>query len=220
MLTRVLVADDESLTRTRLQAQLKAWDFDVTQCADGDQAWEILQQPDAPRLALLDWMMPGIDGIDLCRQVRALDHGQLMYLILLTGRDSKEDVVSGLESGANDYVTKPWVADELKARLQVGMRVLDLQDRLVEAERDRVALQTAGAAAHEISQPLFVIMGNVEMAMEEVDATSGLWKSLQMVRDAGNRIDGIVRQMKTMRQAVTKPYVNGVEIIDFEESSE
>ncbi len=216
----ILIADDEALTRTRLEAQLKAWGFDVTVCTDGQQAWNILSSPDSPRLALLDWMMPGTDGTDLCVALRELKHGPLMYLILLTGRDSKQDIVTGLDSGANDYVTKPWNAEELKARLQVGVRVLDLQERLVEAERDRVALQTAGAAAHEISQPLLVLLGNLEMLMEDIGEDADLQESLRLSYDAGTRINQIVQQMKTMRQAVTKPYVEGIEIIDFEESSQ
>ncbi len=217
---KVLIADDDSSFLVTMEKQLSRWEYEVTAVSNGLEAWDVMTGDDPPRLILLDWMMPGISGTDLCQKVRDLDHGQLMYLILLTGRDSKEDVVTGLESGANDYVTKPWVADELKARLQAGMRILRLQDRLVEAERDRVALQTAGAAAHEISQPLFVMLGNVEMAMEEMDENSDLWKSMQTVRDAGVRINKIVRQMQTMRQPVTKAYVDGVEIIDFEESSE
>ena len=118
---KILIAEDEALMRTRVEAQLKAWDFDVVSCADCQQAWDILSSEDSPRLALLDWMMPGADSVDLCRAIRELNHGPLMYLILLTGRDSKQDVVEGLESGANDYLTKPWNAGELKARLQVGV---------------------------------------------------------------------------------------------------
>ena len=219
-MTRILIAEDEALTRTRLEAQLKAWGFEVVSCSDGQQAWNIMSAPDGPRMALLDWMMPETNGTDLCAALRELAHGSLLYLILLTGRDSKQDIVTGLEAGANDYVTKPWNADERRARLRVGARVLELQDRLVDAERDRVALQTAGAAAHEISQPLLVLLGNIEMLMEDLGEDAGSLELLQMTYDAGARINKIVQQMKTMRQAVTKPYIDGVEIIDFEGSSE
>ena len=182
--------------RTRLEAQLKAWDFDVVSYADGQQAWYILSSEDSPRLALLDWMMPGADGVDLCRAIRELNHGPLMYL------------------------TKPWNAGELKARLQVGVRVLALQEQLMEAERDRAALQTAGAAAHEISQPLLVMLGKIEMLIEDLGDDPDALELLQMSYSAGTRINEIVQQMKSMRQAVTKPYLEGIEIIDFEESSE
>lgn len=94
---KILIAEDEALMRTRVEAQLKAWDFDVVSCADCQQAWDILSSEDSPRLALLDWMMPGADSVDLCRAIRELNHGPLMYL------------------------TKPWNAGELKARLQVGV---------------------------------------------------------------------------------------------------
>ncbi|MEE3040031.1 MAG: response regulator [Candidatus Latescibacterota bacterium] len=191
-----MIAEDEALMRTRLEAQLKAWDFDVVSYADGQQAWYILSSEDSPRLALLDWMMPGADGVDLCRAIRELNHGPLMYL------------------------TKPWNAGELKARLQVGVRVLALQEQLMEAERDRAALQTAGAAAHEISQPLLVMLGNIEMLIEDLGDDPDALELLQMSYSAGTRINEIVQQMKSMRQAVTKPYLEGIEIIDFEESSE
>jgi len=191
-----LIAEDEALMRTRLEAQLKAWDFDVVSYADGQQAWYILSSEDSPRLALLDWMMPGADGVDLCRAIRELNHGPLMYL------------------------TKPWNAGELKARLQVGVRVLALQEQLMEAERDRAALQTAGAAAHEISQPLLVMLGKIEMLIEDLGDDPDALELLQMSYSAGTRINETVQQMKSMRQAVTKPYLEGIEIIDFEESSE
>jgi DNA-binding response OmpR family regulator len=200
----ILVAEDEALVRVRLLAQLKAW--------------EILQTPQSPKLALIDWMMPGADGPELCRRVRRLEHGSQMYLILLTGRDSKEDLVAGLESGANDYVTKPFDPAELRARLNVGMRVTELQQRLIEAERHRAVLQTAGAAAHELAQPLQVMLGNLELMVEQMDGEVD--GSLRAVLAAGQRITEIVKQMESTRHVTTKRYTDGVEIIDLKGSSE
>jgi len=140
---RVLVADDDRLITEILSRTLKRWHHEVTVVADGADAWNYLQTAAAssgPTLAILDWMMPKTDGIEICRRVRHELPFANMYLILLTAFESRKDVVAGLEAGADDYVVKPFDAEELGARVQVGIRVLTLQDRLAE----RVAeLQTA-----------------------------------------------------------------------------
>ncbi len=130
---RILIADDESLSRRMLQALLLKWGFDVLTAEDGAAAWEYLKAPDAPRIALLDWMMPGRNGVDVCRALRKLRPEPYTYLLLLTAKDAKESVVEGLESGADDYLTKPFNPQELRARLRVGSRLLELEDRLVQA---------------------------------------------------------------------------------------
>jgi diguanylate cyclase (GGDEF)-like protein len=116
-----------------LQALLMKWGYDVISVEDGDSASEKLQAADAPRLALLDWEMPGQNGVDVCRGLRKLRPDPYTYILLLTAKDAKESVVEGLESGADDYLTKPFNPQELKARIRVGTRVLDLEDKLVQA---------------------------------------------------------------------------------------
>jgi sigma-B regulation protein RsbU (phosphoserine phosphatase) len=133
---RLLVADDEDVTRLRLEALLTRAGHEVVSAGDGNQAWQILQRPDAPRLALLDWMMPGLDGIELCRKVRALPAADPIYLILLTSKGEKEHIVEGLQSGANDYITKPFDRAELQARVQVGCQVVALQLDLARRVRE------------------------------------------------------------------------------------
>jgi phosphoserine phosphatase RsbU/P len=133
---RILLADDEDVARLKLGAILKRSGYEVLTAADGNQAWHILQHPDAPRLALLDWMMPGVDGIELCRKVRALPSHDPIYLILLTSKGAKEDIVAGLKSGANDYITKPFDREELEARVHVGSRVVELQQSLARRVRE------------------------------------------------------------------------------------
>src|SRR5690606_33827618 len=106
------------------------WNHEVVVAEDGAAAWEAMQRNDAPKLMLLDWMMPEVDGIELCRRIKSHPDLAPAYVILLTAKHQKEDIVRGLESGANDYITKPFDRGELKARLQVGQRVLHLQNEL------------------------------------------------------------------------------------------
>ena len=130
---KILIADDDALSRRLLEKTLVRAGYEVMPVADGRQAVESLSRPDAPRLALLDWMMPELDGPGVCREIRKRRDQSYVYMVLLTSRESKEDVVAGLESGADDYLIKPFVADELKARLRTGQRILHLEDSLVEA---------------------------------------------------------------------------------------
>lgn len=133
---RVLIADDDPVSRRALEFTLRQWGYDVLVCADGAEAFEALRQERAPQLAILDWMMPGMEGLEVCRMVRELEGSRVTYLILLTAKGNQEDIVAGLEAGADDYVTKPFRAAELKARLRVGLRMMDLQNNLAERVRD------------------------------------------------------------------------------------
>jgi diguanylate cyclase (GGDEF)-like protein len=130
---RILVADDDTLSRRLLQKTLLRAGYQVTCVFNGRQAVEHFNGPDAARLALLDWIMPELDGPGVCREVRKHRDQSYVYMILLTSKESKEDVVAGLDSGADDYLIKPFNADELRARLRTGERILHLEDRLVEA---------------------------------------------------------------------------------------
>jgi phosphoserine phosphatase RsbU/P len=124
---RILVAEDDAASLRRLEATLARWGFDVSTARDGLEALGILAADDGPALAVLDWMMPGMDGVDVCREVSRLSTHTPPYVILLTARRRPEDVVAGLEAGAADYITKPYDSAELRARIQVGARVVSLQ---------------------------------------------------------------------------------------------
>ena len=130
---RILVADDEVVSRRLLEKTLERAGYQVICVENGRLAADQLSRPDAPRLALLDWVMPELDGPSVCREVRKRRDQGYVYMVLLSTRESKQDIVAGLESGADDYLTKPFDAEELKARLRTGQRILTLEDRLVEA---------------------------------------------------------------------------------------
>ncbi len=129
---KILVAEDQSVSRHIVAANLRKWGYEVIAVEDGTRALEVMQGVAAPNLAILDWSMPGIDGIEICRQIRTGPQTRANYLILLTARKGQADKIHGLESGADDYVTKPFDRGELRARVQVGIRVLELQQALAQ----------------------------------------------------------------------------------------
>jgi CheY-like chemotaxis protein len=131
-LVHALVADDDRVTAEILSRTLKRWEFDVAVVSNGAEAWDHLRAATVPTLAILDWMMPEMDGPEVCRRVRAELPLANMYLMLLTARETRGDLVTGLNAGADDYVTKPFDPEELRARVQVGVRILTLQKNLAE----------------------------------------------------------------------------------------
>jgi two-component system, cell cycle response regulator len=133
---RVLIAEDDPVSRHILRNFLVKWDYDVSVVADGAEALRILEGEDAPRLAVLDWMMPGMEGAQICQRLRERKGHPYVYALLLTGRSEKQDLLRGLELGADDYLTKPFDAHELRARLLVGERILNLQDDLIAAQEE------------------------------------------------------------------------------------
>jgi len=133
---KILVAEDDPVSRRLLEVTLGKWGYEVVTCADGQAAWDVLKAPDAPQLVILDWMMPRLDGLQVCKNVRnpaERPAEPYVYIILLTAKSQKTDMVTGLEAGADDYLTKPFDAQELRMRLRAGRRILDLLDELVRA---------------------------------------------------------------------------------------
>ncbi|AEU36512.1 diguanylate cyclase [Granulicella mallensis] len=130
---KILVADDDPVSRRLMQSMLERGGYEVIVAADGLAASLELCRPDGPRLAVIDWMMPELDGPEVCRRVRSRQDAPYVFILLLTSKQSNEDTVAGLEAGADDYLTKPCNAEELRARLLTGQRILQLEDTLVEA---------------------------------------------------------------------------------------
>lgn len=129
---KILIAEDETVSRRVLRMTLESWGHEVVEACDGAVAWRLLQSAGAPKLAILDLAMPEMDGITVCRQIRQHQNATPVYIILLTAKSSKQDIVVGLEAGADDYVTKPFDRDELHARVEVGIRIIELQHNLAQ----------------------------------------------------------------------------------------
>ena len=208
---KILIADDDMATRRKLEACLLDWNYEVVVASDGEEAWQALQGDDAPRLAILDWMMPGKDGLKICEEVRSAKSEPYVYIILITARDRKEDVVQGLEAGADDYLTKPYDVHELKARLRTGRRILALQEALLSA-RDALRFQatldpltglwnrTAMVAtlkrelarADRQSTSLSVMMVDLD-DFNRINETYGYLAGDSVLRDTAQRIQSVSR---------------------------
>ena len=130
---QALVVDDSAVYRKLIGDQLRSWDFEVTLAKDGAEAQRILDKPNAPKLVLLDWVLPDMDGTDLCKCIRAAESGTYVYVILLTSKEGRQNMLEAMQAVADDYLVKPFDELELKARLLVGKRILDLQEQLISA---------------------------------------------------------------------------------------
>lgn len=127
---KILIAEDDPISRRILEANLRAWGYEVMVVSDGFEAWEIIRQPESPCLVISDWMMPRMDGPTLCREIRELKKEEYVYIIILTAKGEKRDIIEGLEAGADDFLTKPFDQAELKARTRIGERIINLEHRL------------------------------------------------------------------------------------------
>ena len=208
---RILAAEDNPVFQSVLRAMLTKWGYDAILVRNGHEAWEILKSQDAPRLAILDWMMPGMDGVEVCRRVRAELREPYIYLLLLTARTEAQDLVDGMEAGADDYLTKPFNAQELRVRLRAGRRIIDLQEQLmltrealrVQATHDgltgllnRVAvldvLRKELARASRESQPTAALIVDLDH-FKEVNDSYGHLAGDAVLREAAKRMLAAVR---------------------------
>jgi len=195
---RILVAEDDPISRRLLKASLNKWGYEVTAVSDGDEAWTILSGEDSPQMAVLDWMMPGMDGVTICKKIRSeLPPQPARYVILLTAKGRREDVIAGFDAGADDYVTKPFNAQELKARINVGNRIISLQNTLAShieklKELDRLKSEFLATVSHELRTPIAVMREGVSLC---VDGVAGELNEMQheFLSDALDNIDRLSR---------------------------
>jgi len=170
---KILIAEDEAVSRRLLQARLTEWGYDVIVCSEGTQAWEKLQAEDPPQMAILDWMMPGMNGLEICRELRKQSSSSYVYTLLLTSKSQKAEIMEGMEAGADDYLTKPFEADALRAALRTGTRILDLQAKLLDKQK---VLQFE--ATH--------------------DALTGLWNRAQILSVLERELSRAARERKSL----------------------
>jgi two-component system cell cycle response regulator len=211
---KILVADDDSISRTLMQRILQKFGYEVILAENGRRAVEILSQRDGPRLALIDWMMPELDGPGVCREVRELNgEGGYTYIVLLTSKESREDLIEGLEAGADDYVTKPCQPAELRARLRTGCRILSLEERLVQA-RDEMHYKATHddlTAIWNRSSILSLMRSELERSFREKQSTSILLCDVdhfkQVNDDYGHLIgDTVLREVAKRLKSAVRPY--------------
>lgn len=169
--TRVLLAEDEPVTRRLLEAQLTRFGFEVISVSDGLKAWEVLQSPDAPPLVVLDWNMPGLDGPDVCKRIRESTRAGYTYMLLVTARNAKSDVVEGLSAGADDFISKPVDPDELHARLRTGERIVRLEQTLA------LQVKELQAAAEHVKE----LQGMIPICMhcKRIRNQSQIWEKVE-----------------------------------------
>ena len=208
---RILVADDEPISRQVLTSMLEKLGYEVEAVHDGLAAWQRLQQPDAPRLVILDWIMPGLEGIEVCRRVRAWrqDDYSYVYMILLTSRSGMQEVVSAYEAGVDDYMVKPFELQDLRFRLRAGERVLDLQEKLhLLATRDELTglfnrrmmldvLRSEVARARRVGEPFCLGMLDLDH-FKQVNDTYGHLAGDAILREAALRMQDSVRCYDTL----------------------
>jgi len=216
---KILIAEDDPTSRAILQAVLTKWGYSVTSTGDGNEALAEFQQNDAPQLALLDWEMPELDGAALCRKLRALECTSPLYLILLTSRTDSEDMVQGLEAGADDYIAKPYNNIELQARVNVGRRMIMLQNEMRERERFEGVLEMAGAVCHELNQPLQSVSGFSEMLLMDLDSCDSNYGAIKNIKTGIDRIGELTRKIMKITRYQSKPYLKST-IVDLEQSSQ
>ncbi|MFI5295695.1 MAG: diguanylate cyclase [Thermodesulfovibrionales bacterium] len=210
---RILIAEDDAVSRRLLEAKLTKWGYDVVITCNGEEAWNTLRAKDAPSMAVLDWMMPEIDGVEVCRRVRKESREPYTYIILLTTLQREEDIVIGMEAGADDYITKPFRSNELKVRLRAGRRILELQDELIEAREvlraKAIHDPLTGLCNHE---EILQILGiEMERAAREGTCVGVLMADLDHFKTVNDTYghqagDAVLRLTAKRMTAVMRPY--------------
>ncbi len=168
---KILVAEDEYTTRMMVQVCLENWGYSVASVADGKAAWQILSGEKPPKIAILDWEMPEINGMELCRKIKSMERNTPIHVIMLTARDSKTDITQGFDAGAGDYITKPFNDDELRARIRVAERIVTIQSSLDSSLQE---LKEALNLVEALEEPVVICE-----KCRKIEGHDGFWKDPQ-----------------------------------------
>lgn len=210
---QVLIADDDRTSRRILEVVLTRFGYTVQAVSDGTAAWEALQKPDAPQLAILDWMMPGMEGVDICRRLRQNKDpdNAYFYVILLTAKGSKENIIQGMDAGADDYIVKPFDHNEMRVRIRAGQRIVELHKELLEVKKELFEQSRTDALTGVLNRRALLsliegehsrsIRGNTpfSLAMLDIDHfksvndTHGHAVGDAVLKEVVNRINGQIR---------------------------
>ena len=210
-MSKVLVADDHIVTRKMLQSILEKNGYQVVVAEDGLRAWEILKTETGLHLAVLDWMMPGLNGIDICFKLQEERKNSLMYVLLLTAKEGTDNLIAALQAGANDYVTKPFEKEELLARLRVGERIINLQQQLTQAQKLESIGQLASGIAHEINTPIQYIGDNINFLQDSLKDIFRLLREYEQVQTqaAAGKVDSdLLTRVADTLQECDMDYLN------------
>jgi len=227
---KILVVDDDPDARAVVSSSISMLDFVVSEAESGEEALRICQES-LPDLVVLDLMMPGMDGNEVCKELRAMEGGELIPIIMLTALDNIKDKVHSLEGGADDYVTKPFNYQELMARIKSLIRVRELnlslqaknvelermQEQLIEQERQLLVGQLAGTAAHQLGQPISAIMLNCHLLEREDKDDEKYQRALDAIKKDIHRMADLVEKLKSADPSKTESYFEGTDILDIED---
>ncbi len=223
---RVLFADDDIIARTLMAAVLADLAHDATIVDNGQAAWEAFQEGPAP-LVVLDINMPGLDGLEVCRRIRAHEAGRETFVVIVTARDGREDLVEVLEAGADDYVTKPASPENLRARLEIAERriALEVQRRAAEAESARSRWlagigETTIALEHEINNPLSALLGHAELLVMEGGLSTEQLEQVGIIQEQAARIAQVVRRLARLKNPQSVEYLAGSLMLDLSPRTE
>jgi len=214
---KILVAEDDKVTQMMLVKQLKSWGYDVHTVTDGQEAIDHLtSSDDPPQLLLMDWLMPGLSGVDACKEIRSTESMPFTYIVLLSGKDQKDDIVHGLNSGADDYLSKPYHPEELLSRLRAGERIINLQTNLQDANKELLHMATTDVLTNQLNRlavekkyteemnrsfrngtPLCVVMADVDH-FKSVNDTYGHQTGDIVLIDVAARLKNSLRPYDTL----------------------
>ena len=192
---KVLIAEDDLTSRRVLELLMKKWGYDVISACDGKEAWELLQQTEGVRMAVLDWIMPVKSGVDLCRHIRNERKYDSLYILMLTSKDSSKDIVEAFDAGADDYVSKPYKSEVLAARIKAGARIISLQSRFLQSRKMEAIGQLAGGVAHEFNNILGGIVGNADLLKMKVESDKKLIRYVDKITNAALKASDLTRQL-------------------------